>query len=327
MDEFERIDAMIAPLARGHEGTFDLTNDAAVLAPSPGNDIVLTKDMMAEGVHFLPDDPPDQVAARLLRTNLSDLAAMGARARGYLLGLSLDGGRDEAWLARFFEGLAQDQELFGVFLLGGDTIVARKGILTLSLTAIGEIRAGAALTRSGAREGDIVAVSGTIGDAALGLLVRRGELEGSPAGDRAWLEDRYRLPQPRMALGQGLVGLAHAALDVSDGLMADAGHLARRSGLKIELVWDQVPLSTAARRAVGRTPELRDTVVGGGDDYELLFTLPEAHWDALRRFADDSGTQVTRIGRCRAGQGVAILGASGENFSPVIGGWRHGEQG
>ncbi|MDA0220621.1 MAG: thiamine-phosphate kinase [Proteobacteria bacterium] len=327
MDEFERIDAMIAPLARGHAGTFDLTNDAAVLAPSPGNEIVLTKDMMAEGVHFLPDDPPEQVAAKLLRTNLSDLAAMGARARGYLLGLGLDGGRDEDWLARFFEGLAQDQTLFDVFLLGGDTIVARKGILTLSLTAVGEIRAGAALTRSGAREGDIVAVSGTIGDAALGLLVRRGELGGLSAGDRAWLEDRYRLPQPRMALGQGLVGLAHAALDVSDGLMADAGHLARRSGMRIELAWDQVPLSAAARRAVGMAPELRDTVVGGGDDYELLFTLPQERWDALLRVAQDCDTPVTRIGRCRAGQGVAILDASGENFAPAIGGWRHGEQG
>lgn len=327
MDEFERIDAMIAPLARGHAGTFDLTNDAAVLAPTPGNEIVLTKDMMALGVHFLPDDPPELVARKLLRTNLSDLAAMGARARGYLLGLAIDGDRDEAWLGGFFAGLAQDQEIYEVVLLGGDTIVARQGVLTLSLTAIGEMPAGTALTRSGARPGDIIAVSGTIGDGALGLLVRQGKLHPESDDDRDFLEDRYRLPQPRMALGAGLVGLASAALDISDGLIADAGHLARRSGLRIALEWPRVPLSPAAGRVLQGDAALRSTVVGGGDDYELLFTLAEEHWAELQDVAAACGTSVTRIGRCLAGQGVSILDTAGADFAPAKGGWRHGHNG
>ena len=327
MDEFERIDRLIAPLARGHAGTFGLANDAAVLAPAPGNEIVLTKDMMAQGVHFLPDDPPDLVARKLLRTNLSDLAAMGARARGYLLGLGLDGGRDEGWLEAFFAGLAQDQATYDIVLLGGDTIVVPEGVLTLSLTAVGEMPAGTALTRSGAQPGDLVAVSGTLGDGALGLLVRLGRLLPQDTGDLAFLEGRYRLPEPRMALGAGLAGLASAALDISDGLVADAGHLARRSGLRIELDWERIPLSPAAGRAVAGDGALRSAVTTGGDDYELLFTLAEERWDAVEELARACGTPVARIGRCLAGQGVAILDAQGVDFAPRNGGWRHGHHG
>ena len=324
MDEFQRIDTLIAPLARGHAGTFDLANDAAVLAHAPGNELVLTKDMMAEGVHFLPDDPADQVAKKLLRTNLSDLAAMGAEARGYLLGLGLDGRHDDAWIAAFFRGLARDQEIYGVTLLGGDTILADRGVLTLSLTAVGEIKAGTSLTRSGAQVGDVVAVSGTIGDAALGLLVRRGGLGALDPEARAFLEDRYRLPQPRMALGAGLVGLGHAALDVSDGLLADAGHIARRSGLHISLDWAEVPLSEAARAALDHDPSLRETIVTGGDDYELLFTVPEQGWPAVMQLSQACNIPVTRIGRCAPGEGVSVRDATGVDFSPESRGWRHG---
>ena len=324
MDEFQRIDTLIAPLARGHAGAFGLANDGAVLAHAPGNELVLTKDMMAEGVHFLPDDPADQVAQKLLRTNLSDLAAMGAQARGYLLGLALDGRHDDAWIAAFFAGLARDQETFGITLLGGDTIMAEQGVLTLSLTAVGEIAAGASLTRSGAQVGDIVAVSGSIGDAALGLLVRRGGLDALDPAARAFLEDRYRLPRPRMALGAGLVGLAHAALDVSDGLLADAGHIARRSGLRIALDWDSVPLSQAAGKALAVDPSMRVTVVTGGDDYELLFTVPQERWQTVMQLSRLCDVVVSRIGRCEEGQGVCIRDASGVDFAPESRGWRHG---
>lgn len=326
MDEFQRIDELIAPLARGHAGTFGLANDAAVFAHAAGNELVLTKDMMAEGVHFLPGDPPDLVARKLLRTNLSDLAAMGAVGRGYLLGLGLDAGRDDAWIAAFFAGLAQDQEHFAITLLGGDTILAEHGVLTLSLTAIGEVAAGRALTRSGAQVGDIVAVSGTIGDGALGLMVLQERLSGLGSRSAAYLAGRYRLPQPRMALGAGLVGLARGALDVSDGLLADAGHIARRSGLRIELAWADVPLSAAAREAIGAQPDLRETIAGGGDDYELLFTVAEERWPEIEDLARDCGTSVTRIGRCLAGEGVALLDAEGTELATAIRGWRHGSR-
>lgn len=324
MDEFERIDTLIAPLARGHAGTFDLTNDAAVFQPAAGNEIVLTKDMMAQGVHFLRDDPPDQVARKLLRTNLSDLAAMGARARGYLLGLGLDGDRDEAWLESFFNGLAQDQRRFDVVLLGGDTISVAGGILTLSLTAIGEVEAGRALTRSGAAPGDIVAVSGTVGDGALGLLARKGSLDMPQGLLRDALVDRYRLPQPRMALGMALVGVASAALDVSDGLLADAGHIAHRSHVAIALDWPRVPLSDAVEEALRRQPGLRAEVVSGGDDYELLFTVAEERWPGVVAAARASATPVARIGHCTAGSGVTIRDADGVDFTPEATGWRHG---
>jgi thiamine-monophosphate kinase len=326
VDEFERIDRLIAPLASGHPGTYGLANDGAVFACSAGNELVLTKDMMAEGVHFLPDDPPDLVARKLLRTNLSDLAAMGAAARGYLLGLALDANRDDTWIASFFSGLAQDQEIFGITLLGGDTILSERGVLTLSLTAIGEVAAGRALTRSGAQAGDIVAVSGTIGDSALGLMVLQEKLAALGPQSAAFLGDRYRLPQPRLALGAALIGLARAALDVSDGLLADAGHIARRSGLRVELDWPQVPLSAAAREAVDARPDLRGNIVAGGDDYELLFTLPEAHWPDIERLALVCDTPVTRIGRCVAGEGVALLDAGGAELATFMRGWRHGSR-
>ena len=324
MDEFERIDRLIAPLARGHAGTFDLANDGAVLSHAPGNELVLTKDMMAEGVHFLPDDPPELVARKLLRTNLSDLAAMGAVARGYLLGLGLDGRHDESWIGAFFDGLAQDQEIFGITLLGGDTILVRSGVLTLSLTAIGEVTAGTALTRSGAQPGDVVAVSGTIGDGALGLLVRQGKLPALDAEHARFLEDRYRLPQPRMALGEGLIGSVHAALDVSDGLLADAGHIARRSGVRVELDWSSVPLSAAALQALHHAPDLRQTVIGGGDDYELLFTVPEERWPTVQEISRTCATPVTGIGRCVAGEGVVIRDEDGAEIATALRGWRHG---
>jgi len=302
MDEFDLIDRLIAPLAAAEPGTFGLANDAAVFALAPGCEVV----------------------GKLLRTNLSDLAAMGARARGYLLGLGLDGRRDEAWLAAFFDGLRLDQGLFGITLLGGDTITVRGGTLTLSLTAIGEVPQGRALTRSGAADGDLVCVSGTVGDGALGLLVRRGDLQGLPAGDRAALEARYRLPEPRLDLGRALPGIASAALDVSDGLLADAGHIARRSGLRLRLDWPQVPLSPAGRRALETDADLLATIATGGDDYELLFTLPPVRQAAAFAAAAASGTALAVIGRCEAGQGVVLHDALGADITPAERGWRHG---
>src|SRR5215472_2578795 len=220
--EFERIARFFAPLAA--PGALGLTDDVAVIDGPDGEEYVLTTDAIVEGVHFLKDDPPDLVARKLLRVNLSDLAGKGARPIGYLLTTALPKRCGEDWLAAFAAGLAADQATYGIGLLGGDS-TATSGPVTLSVTAIGSVARGAGVLRGTARPGDLVFVSGTLGDAALGLRVLRGELSGLDAADRDFLVDRYRLPQPRLELGRRLVGLAQAMTDISDGLVADLGHI------------------------------------------------------------------------------------------------------
>jgi len=322
VDEFDLIDRLIAPLATA-PGAQGLGNDGATIAPGPGCELVITKDMMAEDVHFLADDPPDLIARKLLRVNLSDLAAMGARPLGYLLGLSSDGRRDETWFRAFCKGLQQDQEQFDVSLLGGDTIASPKGVLTLSLTAFGEVPVGHSLSRSAVQPDDLVAVTGTIGDAALGLRAIRGELAELDESKRMFLSDRYRLPQPRTVLGPALVGLAHAALDVSDGLIADAGHLASRSRLAVNLDWTRIPLSDAGRTALNRDSGLKSVVLGGGDDYELLFTFAPANLDQVEAVAFECGVTVTVIGTCAIGAGAHVFAPDGQEIGLQEDGWRH----
>ncbi len=324
LGEFDLIARYFAPLAAGAPGAFGLANDAAVIDPTPGHSVVVTTDAMVEGVHFLPGDPADLVARKLLRVNLSDLAAMGARARGYVLAMALSPDIDEAWVATFARGLGVDQDEFGIVLLGGDT-VKTPGPLTLTLTALGEVPAGTALTRSGARAGDDIYVSGCIGDGALGLKVLRGELGSLPEGHRASLADRYRLPRPRLALGQALAArrLATAALDVSDGLAADLGHIAIESDLAAEIEAPAVPLSAAAQAALAVDPGLREVILGGGDDYELLFTAPPGAAAAIAALADELALPVTWIGRMAPGAGVRVVDEAGVPIPLAKAGWSH----
>ena len=232
-----------------------------MLTPPPGRELVLAADAMVAGVHFLADDPPETIGRKLLRVNLSDLAAMGADPLAYLMTVALPRGTPDAWLAGFVAGLAADQAEFGLQVLGGDT-VSTAGPVSLSLTILGTVAPGQALRRGGARPGDELWVSGTIGDGALGLRAARGEIED------AYLVDRYRLPQPRLALGRALRGVASACIDVSDGLVQDGGHLCRASGCGAVLEAALVPLSPSARHAPLRQ------LLTGGDDYELLFAIP-----------------------------------------------------
>jgi thiamine-monophosphate kinase len=317
LGEFAFIAQHLRPLAAGTAGALDLLDDAALLDPPAGMTLVLTKDAMVAGVHFLPDDPPGTIAKKLLRVNLSDLAAMGAAPVGYLLALARAKETPESWLADFCQGLAEDQATFGIGLLGGDT-VSTPGPLTLSLTAIGQLPQGQALRRSGAKPGDDLWVSGTLGDGALGLLVLQGKLEPPPAA-RAFLIERYRLPQPRLALGQALRGLAHAAIDVSDGLLADLGHILETSGVGAELWADQVPLSAAARDL----PGARDAALAGGDDYELLFTAPAARRDDVAALAKRQGLPLTRIGTTDASPRLRAIDASGREVALISRGWQH----
>ncbi|MFN8927640.1 MAG: thiamine-phosphate kinase, partial [Rhodospirillales bacterium] len=248
LGEFGRIARLLRPLAAGFPGALALTDDAAVFAPPPGRDLVVTTDAMVEGVHYLPDDPPGDVAAKLLRVNLSDLAAMGADPLAYTLTTALPRSVDDGWLAAFAAGLAADQVRFGIALMGGDS-VSVPGVPVLSVTAVGTVPAGRAVRRGGARAGDAIAVTGTIGDAAFGLAVRLGRLV-VPDDDARTLLERLRRPVPRTAFAAALREGATAAADVSDGLVADAGHLARASGLAIEIDAAAVTLSAAVRRLV-----------------------------------------------------------------------------
>lgn len=321
-DEFTIIRDLMAPLAR-HPGARLLVDDGAVLSAPPGMDLAVTKDMMIEGVHFFPDDPADLVARKLLRANLSDLAAMGAAPCGYLLGLASDGRRQRRWLEDFAHGLARDQEEYGISLLGGDTVAAQGGLLTLSITAFGEVPAGMSFARERAREGDVVAVTGTIGDAALGLLVRTGALHGLGNAVESRLVSRYRLPQPRVSFGISLRRVVHGAIDISDGLLADAAHVAAASGLAIELAAEAIPLSEDVRYAIRRDPALRDRALTGGDDYELLVTLSPDDLAWALDIAGQSEVPLAPIGRCHQGSGLTLLDEHGASVEITDSGWRH----
>jgi thiamine-monophosphate kinase len=308
LGEFALIKKFFAPLAESYPLAFGLTDDAAVIKQRPGRDLVVTKDVVVAGVHFLMDDPADLVAKKALRVNLSDLAAKGATPVGYLLGAVLPKPLDPVWLKRFAKGLAEDQKEFSIPLIGGDT-TSTPGPLTLSITAIGEIPNGAYLRRSGAREGDDVWVTGTIGDAALGLAVLKGEIEGSSK-----LVDRYRLPRPRLSVGPSLLKIATACLDVSDGLVGDLAHLSDTSGLGAEITAEAVPLSPAARAVIKQHPRLLNRLLTGGDDYELVFTGPPRRKRAIEALARRTGIGIARIGRMTGGSGVRVLGVGGREI-------------
>jgi thiamine-monophosphate kinase len=308
--EFDRIARYFAPLAAA-EG-LGLADDAAVWTPPAGRQAVLTVDQMIEGVHFLPDDPPDLVARKLMRRNLSDLAAMGARPEGYLLATALRADTPEAWLAGFAAGLAADQAAFGAPLWGGDSS-STPGPVTTAITMIGSLEPGTALRRGGALPGEAIFVTGTIGDAVLGLQAARGEI-GDPTGG---LRARRLLPTPRTGLA--LAGIATAAIDVSDGLVQDLGHVCRASGCGAVIEAGLVPLSDAARAA---GPGWRATILTGGDDYELLIAAPAGLQAALEAACAD--VRLTRIGRFVAGKpDVVVVDEDGRPVPLGREGWQH----
>jgi thiamine-monophosphate kinase len=309
--EFALIARHFAPLAG--PGALGLTDDAAVLSPPAGKELVLAADAMVAGVHFLPDDPPGLVGKKLLRTNLSDLAAMGASPIGYLMTVSAPRGTPDSWFAGFSAGLAQDQHEFGIFLLGGDT-TSTPGPITLSLTILGTVDPGQAVRRAGAKPGDGLWVSGTIGDGALGLLAAQGKLP-DPTG---FLADRYRVPRPRMNIARQTI--VSAAMDISDGLVQDVGHLCRASGCAAEIMAVDVPRSPAA---LGCGETYLPLCLTGGDDYELALAVPAEREAALVAHASAQGVVVTRIGRFCDGAGVRVLSADGTPLALPRGGWSH----
>lgn len=309
--EFELIARYFAPLA-GPEG-LGLGDDAALVPPpSPGEMLVVTCDTMVAGVHFLPDDPADAIGHKLLAVNLSDLAAMGATPMHYLLATSWPDAPGDAWLTAFTGGLRRMQEDYGISLIGGDT-TRTGGPLTMTLTAFGRVAVDKALRRSTARAGDLLFVSGTIGDAALALHL----------GGEGPLRERLLRPTPRIALGQALAGVATAAMDVSDGLLGDLAHIAEQSHVGARVEAAKLPLSGSAAAALADDPDLLGIVLTGGDDYELLFTATVSDRDAIAAAALAAATPVTEIGVIVDAPDVVAVDRTGARLAVRGTGFRH----
>jgi len=333
-DEFELIKRHLAPLSAKEPGAFLLTDDAAVLPSKAGLETVITMDTLVSGIHFLESTAPEYIASKAVRVNLSDLAAMGAQPAAYTLSLALpehiQAGLhpqvDGVWLERFCEALAVEQELFGVTLIGGDT-VSTPGPLTLTITAIGYVEQGQAIKRSTARAGDLVVVSGTIGDAAFGLLALKGELEALSAPSLEILIERQHRPGPQIALGRSLLNFANAAIDVSDGLVQDLGHICTASGVSAVIELEKIPTSAALDEALRRSSFVKSDVLGGGDDYELLFTIPPECEAGLQTISKERNVILTVIGKVHQETGaigeVIVIDHAGMPLDVMVTGFRH----
>ena len=306
--EQQLIRDIFAPLTEGEPGAFALRDDAALLVDGAQNGLVVTSDMLVAGVHFLPDDPPDLIARKALRVNLSDLAAKGADPHGYLVSLALGTDTPDEWVQGFADGLMHDQGIFGCRLMGGDT-VKTPGPLSVSITAIGRAPGGRMVRRQGASPGDLIYVSGTIGDGALGLAVRKdvavpGNLDD---GDLDHLRGRYLVPEPRVALASAVHVHATAAMDISDGLAGDLALLCEVSGVGAEIAVGQVPLSPPAAKICSADAEWLERALTGGDDYELLVCIAGRSREAFERAAEDAGVAVTPIGHVTEGPGRPVF--------------------
>lgn len=321
LGEFELIARYLAPLTSEAPGAYGLRDDAAIIRVPDGHDLVVTTDAMIEGIHFLKSDGAERIARKLLRVNLSDLAAKGAEPIGYQLVLGLPEPLDEAWVAAFAAGLAMDQTTFKCPLHGGDTTRSPAG-LVLAITAFGAVPSGRILRRGGALPGDDLYVTGSIGDAALGLEVKLNNRLFSSAA-AMFFDARLHLPSPRLAFGTGLRGLAHAAMDVSDGLVQDVGHIAVASGLLAILEADSVPLSLATRQVLAQDPGLLPAVLGGGDDYELVFAAPPEAAASIRALSETVGLNATKIGWLEIGEGTRVLDAAGNPLELDHTGFQH----
>jgi thiamine-monophosphate kinase len=294
----------------------DLLDDAAVLSVGDAK-LVLTHDMMIEGVHFLPDDPAGDVAWKLVAVNISDLAAKGARPMGILLGYSL--GRDEAWNTAFTAGLRDAADHFHVALLGGDTVAMPAGSpIALGLTAIGEAVSVRVPSRAGAREGDILWVTGPIGDKGAGLRIARGEINGPER-----LAELYRRPEPRPEAGQALAPYVNAMMDLSDGLLIDVGRLAEASGVAAEIDLDCVPLSREYVALCGDGRAERIAAATAGDDYELLFAAAPRQSDTVFTISRSMGLAFTPVGRLQPGRGLSLIDCHGSVPLPPKLGYEH----
>jgi thiamine-monophosphate kinase len=322
----EAIIRLLAPLAAGYPGAFGLEDDCALVTPEPGTELVLKTDPIAEGVHFLTGDAPEDIAWKALAVNVSDLAAKGAKPIGYLMALSFPEAPAQAWMARFAAGLRAAQEQFGCHLIGGDTD-RRPGPLTVTITVLGSVPQGRMVRRGTAKPGEVLFVSGTLGDATLGLALRQmpdlAKAWGLSPEDGAHLRRRYLRPEPRLELAAALRAHASAAMDISDGLAKDLGRMCSASGCGARVRFADLPLSVAAAKVVAADPSLRDRIVAGGDDYEILAAVRAEEQAAFEAAAAQAGVSVTCIGSVLAGAGVVIEGPDGQEMPLERTGWDH----
>lgn len=316
--EDDLIARCFAPIAG--QGSLGLKDDAACIEPPHGQDLVITKDALVAGVHFFPDDPPASIARKALRVNVSDLAAKGAEPAGFLLALALPKDVSGDWVQAFAAGLGEDAQRWSIALLGGDT-VKTPGPLMVSITALGFVPHGRMIARTGVRAGDAIFVSGFIGDAALGLQLRLTPQRFAKVSEasRSYLAQRYLEPSPRLSLVPALRAHAHGGMDVSDGLVGDLTKMLKASAVSAEIDLSLVPLSPAAREAIGHDPSLLEVALTGGDDYELLISVPDseaAHFDAEL-------PEVTRIGTAKAGIDAPVFRYAGQPISFKRGSFSH----
>lgn len=315
--EDRRIERFFRPLAR-HPGALDLKDDAAFLSPASGFDLVLTADSTVAGVHFFSEDPADFIAKKSLRVNLSDLSAKGAEPIGALLAVSFPEDVAEEWIERFARGLGEDCAAFKCPLLGGDT-TQTPGPLSISITAVGQVPSGKMVRRAGAKPGDFIVVSGTIGDAALGLKLKQRLLSGGfgelSEDQTQHLRQRYLLPEPRTPLAPILMKYAHAAMDISDGLVGDLAKLCAVSGVRGQIEALELPLSSAAHDALAAEPALIETIMTGGDDYEVLAAISQDDYARFSEEAGQAGVPVSAIGTFAEGKGVFVRGSDGLELS------------
>jgi thiamine-monophosphate kinase len=330
MDEFARISRYFAPLAQGFAGAFGLTDDAAAFDIPQGQEIVVTTDALIEGTHFFPQDTPRSIAQRLLRRNLSDLAAMGAQPFAYTLITVLRGDITDDWLAAFSHSLKEDQQKFGCHLIGGDSTRAA-GPLHFSITAFGLLPKGQALRRIVKRASSPpphydLYVTGTIGDSTLGLMLKQGkDLPALTQEEKDFLIARHECPEPRVEVGRDIRNFARAAIDISDGLVADVGHIAEHSQLQAILHAPLVPLSPAAKKVVTVKPALLETLLTGGEDYELVFVIDPREESMLPITATKMNVPLTKIGTLQEGTAgdIQVLDQNNRIIPLKTKGWTH----
>jgi thiamine-monophosphate kinase len=310
--EFDLISRFLAPLSVSERGAFNLTDDAALISPRAGSQFVVTADAIVEGVHFLRDDPPFRLAQKALRVNLSDLAAKGAQPRAYLMTVAWPAWVTGPWVEDFARGLDHDQKAFGITLVGGDT-VSTPGPLSISITAFGEVPRGKMIQRRGARPGDDVWVTGTIGDAGLGLKVALGQLSGATRRQADVLLERYQVPVPRISIARAIAKLAHASIDISDGLLADLEHVSVASRVGLVLKAADIPLSDVATALVGAGVASINDLLVAGDDYEVAFTAPVDARLRIQALSRRTRVRISRIGQASGRvPGVVVRGENGE---------------
>lgn len=323
MDEFDIIKTYFQPLAENFGGSLSLIDDAALLNVGKDRQLVITNDILTAGVHFFENDPADFVARKSLRVNLSDIAAMGAKPVTYLLALSLPSPPDHSWLKLFSRGLQGDQDRYGICLSGGDT-ASTPGPLSISITMLGHIQANKALMRSTARSGDDIWVSGTIGDASVALKFLKGTINVGNLETRKYLLDRLHLPEPRLELGNALIGIASSVTDVSDGLVADLGNICSASGLGAIVKGAQIPLTKRVSNLMRESQNLKlSDLLSGGDDYELLFTAPPERACDINGISEAIGLNVCRIGSIVNNKRVRVIDGLGHDIKLEVEGFHH----